>query len=95
MRMIVHFQLRRPSSVSPRGRASYAVRFVFSFIAMEFVLHYMYVVAIKDTKAWNGDTPFQLAMIGYWNLKVLWLKVRRNLLDASLNSIPNCSLHSC
>jgi membrane-bound O-acyltransferase GUP1_2 len=43
---------------------------------MEFVLHYIYVVAIKDTKAWSGDTPFQLAMIGYWNLLILWLKVQ-------------------
>jgi D-alanyl-lipoteichoic acid acyltransferase DltB (MBOAT superfamily) len=43
---------------------------------MEFILHYMYVVAIKDTKAWAGDTPAQLSMIGFWNLVIVWLKVR-------------------
>ncbi|KAF9514956.1 hypothetical protein BS47DRAFT_1372183 [Hydnum rufescens UP504] len=69
------WQLRRPHSMSAYARASYAARFFFSFIVMEFVLHYIYVVAIKDTKAWNGDTAFQLAMIGYWNLLILWLKM--------------------
>lgn len=42
---------------------------------MEFVLHFIYVVAIKDAKAWAGDSPFELAMIGFWNLIVMWLKV--------------------
>lgn len=45
-------------------------------LTMEFVLHFIYVVAIKDAKAWAGDTPFQLSMIGAWNLIVMWLKVR-------------------
>lgn len=35
----------------------------------------MYVVAIKDTSAWNGDGPADLSMIGFWNLVVVWLKV--------------------
>jgi hypothetical protein len=39
----------------------------------------MYVVAIKDTKAWQGYTPLELSMIGFWNLIVVWLKV--SLLD--------------
>ncbi len=42
---------------------------------MEFVLHFMYMVAIKDTKAWYGDTVSQLSMIGFWNLVIVWLKV--------------------
>lgn len=56
---------------------------------MEIVLHYMYVVAIKDSwatyhnasgklvkqMAWEGDSPFELAMISFWNLVVMWLKV--------------------
>ena len=43
---------------------------------MEFVLHFMYVVAIKDTNAWAGDTAAELSMIGFWNLIIVWLKVR-------------------
>ena len=42
---------------------------------MELVLHYMYVVAIKDTHAWMGDSPFELSMVGFWNLIIVWLKV--------------------
>jgi hypothetical protein len=36
----------------------------------------MYVVAIKDTNSWIGDSPAEIAMIGFWNLMVIWLKVR-------------------
>ena len=55
--------------------AGYLVRFVICFMTMEFILHYMYVVAIKDVRAWVGDTPSQVAMIGFWNLIIVWLKV--------------------
>jgi D-alanyl-lipoteichoic acid acyltransferase DltB (MBOAT superfamily) len=42
---------------------------------MEFILHFMYVVAIKDTRAWQGASPMELSMIGLWNLFIVWLKV--------------------
>lgn len=35
----------------------------------------MYVVAIKDSAAWEGDSPAEMSMIGFWNLVVVWLKV--------------------
>lgn len=44
-------------------------------LTMESVLHTMYVVAIKDAHAWDGDSPADLSMIGFWNLVVVWLKV--------------------
>ena len=47
---------------------------------MEFILHFMYVVAIKDARAWRGDSPFELSMIGFWNLMIVWLKVRSQLI---------------
>ena len=40
---------------------------------------FMYVVAIKDTKVWQGTNAAELSMIGFWNLIIVWLKV---------NSIP-------
>lgn len=61
-----------------RERLAYLARFVICFLTMEFILHFMYVVAIKDTKAWGGDTAAELSMIGFWNLIVVWLKVRSN-----------------
>lgn len=51
---------------------------------MEFILHFMYVVAIKDTKAWMGDTPAQISMIGFWNLMIVWLKVTIKLISAGV-----------
>jgi protein-cysteine N-palmitoyltransferase HHAT len=35
----------------------------------------MYIVAIKDTKAWVGDSPGEIGMIGFWSLMIVWLKV--------------------
>ncbi|KZV91266.1 MBOAT-domain-containing protein [Exidia glandulosa HHB12029] len=68
------WQMKRPVRIAPRDVASYALRFVISLLTMEVILHYMYVVAIKDARAWAGDTPAQLCMPGFWNLIVVWLK---------------------
>jgi D-alanyl-lipoteichoic acid acyltransferase DltB (MBOAT superfamily) len=68
-------QVQHPLKVSYRERAIYAFRFICSLLTMEAVLHTMYVVAIKDTKAWEGDSPADLSMIGFWNLVIVWLKV--------------------
>lgn len=64
----------RPTTIPLKFRISYAIRFLVSLLAMEFVLHFMYVVAIKDAKAWGDDSPMELAMIGFFNLMVMWLK---------------------
>ncbi|GJJ08164.1 hypothetical protein Clacol_002372 [Clathrus columnatus] len=73
------WQLRYSSLTEPETSRSavlgYAIRFIFTLLTMEFILHYMYVVAIKDTKAWYGDSPMQLCMIGFWNLIIVWLKL--------------------
>ncbi|EJU04994.1 MBOAT-domain-containing protein [Dacryopinax primogenitus] len=53
----------------------YLYRFIFCLVTMEFVLHTMPVVAIKDSHAWQGNTPVELALIGFWNLIVVWLKL--------------------
>lgn len=71
-------QLITPPTIPRRLIASYAARFVACLLTMELVLHSMYVVAIKDESrrgAWAGTTPFELSMVGFWNLIVVWLKV--------------------
>jgi hypothetical protein len=67
--------MKHPVAISWREKLSYGLRFVFCFLTMESVLHTMYVVAIKDAHAWEGDSPADLSMIGFWNLVVVWLKV--------------------
>ena len=68
-------QLRNPITITRREQLTYAIRFVVCMLTMETVLHTMYVVAIKDTAAWDDDTAAELSMIGFWNLVVVWLKV--------------------
>ncbi|KAJ7068615.1 glycerol transporter [Mycena amicta] len=69
------WQHRKPLNITGPTVRGYAIRVAVSILTMEFILHFMYVVAIKDTKAWIGDTPAQMGMIGFWNLILVWLKL--------------------
>ncbi|KAG2073070.1 MBOAT-domain-containing protein [Suillus decipiens] len=69
------WQLRCPIDIPMRVQTRYLVRFLVNLLIMESILHYMYVVAIKDTKAWQGYTPLELSMIGFWNLIIVWFKL--------------------
>lgn len=43
---------------------------------MELILHYTYVVAIsKASPNWSLYSPFQLSMLGFFNLHIIWLKL--------------------
>ncbi|KAF7191534.1 Glycerol uptake protein 1 [Pseudocercospora fuligena] len=70
-------QSRYPLSSTSRDRIiPYAVRFFLCLLCMELVLHYLYAVAIsKSNPDWNVFTPFQLSMLGYFNLHIIWLKL--------------------
>ncbi|KAI8074206.1 MBOAT, membrane-bound O-acyltransferase family-domain-containing protein [Gongronella butleri] len=65
----------RSSNITRRFVVTYALRFVAVLLSMEVMLHYIYVVAISKTKAWDGDTPLELSMIGYFNLTIIWMKL--------------------
>ncbi|CAR29423.1 ZYRO0G08294p [Zygosaccharomyces rouxii] len=62
-------------SISLRNTTVYAIRFAFCFLTMEVIVHFAYVVAITQRKAWYGDSPFQIFMIGLFGLTVVWLKL--------------------
>ena len=62
-------------SITFRRNILYGVRLIFCFLVMEVILHYIYVVAVSKAKAWHGDTPFQISMIGFFNLNIIWLKL--------------------
>ncbi|KAI8639354.1 MBOAT, membrane-bound O-acyltransferase family-domain-containing protein [Parasitella parasitica] len=69
-------QHRFPSSnLSKRYVVTYAIRLVIVLLVMEFTLHYLYVVAISKAKAWDGASPLELSMVGYFNLVVIWMKL--------------------
>nr|XP_018259356.1 glycerol transporter [Kwoniella dejecticola CBS 10117]OBR81514.1 glycerol transporter [Kwoniella dejecticola CBS 10117] len=69
------WQTRNPTNIPVKAKISYGVRWAFSILTMESVLHTMYMVAIKDSKAWLGDSPAEMSMIGFWNLVIVWLKL--------------------
>ncbi|KAF8151046.1 MBOAT, membrane-bound O-acyltransferase family-domain-containing protein [Crassisporium funariophilum] len=69
------WQHRRPIVLESHAKIMYIIRYVACYMTMEYVLHFMYVVAIKDKKAWLGDSPAEIAMIGFWNLIIVWLKL--------------------
>lgn len=70
-------QSRYPlSSISRQRIIPYAIRFGLCLLCMELVLHFLYAVAIsKSNPDWAVYTPFQLSMLGYFNLHVIWLKL--------------------
>ncbi|CDS09973.1 hypothetical protein LRAMOSA02650 [Lichtheimia ramosa] len=69
-------QIRYPSTkITRRFVITYAIRLAVVILVMELTLHYLYVVAISKAKAWDGDTPLQLSMIGYFNLVIIWMKL--------------------
>lgn len=70
-------QLKFPSpSISLSRTLLYAVRFLITLLTMEIMLHYIYAVAIsKSNPDWSHYTPFQLSMLGYFNLHIIWLKL--------------------
>ncbi|KAI9468514.1 MAG: MBOAT, membrane-bound O-acyltransferase family-domain-containing protein [Benjaminiella poitrasii] len=69
-------QSRYPSQhLSKMYTIIYFIRLVLVILLMEFILHYLYVVAISKAKAWEGASPLELSMVGYFNLVIIWMKL--------------------
>ncbi|KAL9131662.1 MAG: hypothetical protein Q9217_000473 [Psora testacea] len=69
-------QRYKPKSISWNRTIFYGIRFLLALLAMEVMVHFIYVVAIsKAQPAWEIYTPFQLSMLGYFNLHHIWLKL--------------------
>lgn len=88
--------MRSKNTLTWNSLGGYAVRFLACFMTMEFVLHYMYMVAIKDTKAWGGFSAAELSLVGFWNLIIVWLKVGGQVLmyfRQMTNPLISCYYH--
>lgn len=70
-------QLRYKSpTVTLQRTLMYAIRFGVVLLTMELMIHYIYAVAIaKSNPDWEIYSPFQLSMLGYFNLHHIWLKL--------------------
>ncbi|KAH0542950.1 hypothetical protein FGG08_002719 [Glutinoglossum americanum] len=71
------YQLRYPApSITAQRTLLYGIRLLITLLSMELILHYIYVVAISNSHPdWTVYTPFQLSMLGYFNLHIIWLKL--------------------
>jgi D-alanyl-lipoteichoic acid acyltransferase DltB (MBOAT superfamily) len=66
----------RPHSITTKRTTLYAIRFVVVLLTMEVMIHYCYMVAIFQVRPdWSQYTPAQLSMLGFFNLKHIWLKL--------------------
>ncbi|RKP12464.1 MBOAT, membrane-bound O-acyltransferase family-domain-containing protein, partial [Piptocephalis cylindrospora] len=72
---ITQIRLPRKELGNPWFTIKYAIRWVAVALLMELLLHYIYVVAISNTKSWSGFSPMQISMIGYFILNNIWLKL--------------------
>ncbi|KAI7865222.1 MBOAT, membrane-bound O-acyltransferase family-domain-containing protein [Mucor mucedo] len=69
-------QFQFPSkNITKRYVVLYAIRLVIVILVMELTLHFLYVVAISKSKAWDGASPLEMSMIGYFNLVIIWMKL--------------------
>jgi D-alanyl-lipoteichoic acid acyltransferase DltB (MBOAT superfamily) len=65
-----------PKSITFQRTLMYGVRFLICLLTMEVMLHFLYAVAISKAKpAWEVYSPFELSMLGYFNLHIIWLKL--------------------
>ena len=63
-------------SIDIQRTLMYGVRFILALLVMEVMIHFVYVVAIsKADPTWSLYSPFQLSMLGFFNLHHIWLKL--------------------
>lgn len=53
----------------------YALRWALDFLIMELLLHNIHAVALIRSSAWPALSPAEIGMVGYFNLKYIWLKL--------------------
>ena len=69
--------MRAPQvSHSRRDVAVYALRLGLAVALMEALTHYMHMWAINKAKIWRQFSPYEICLLGYWTLNIMWLKVR-------------------
>lgn len=71
-----HQMKHQPKNTTAQSSLTYTLRWLGVVFLMEVMMHCAHVVAIKDTKAWQGlFNSFEIFLVGFFNLKMIWLKV--------------------
>jgi D-alanyl-lipoteichoic acid acyltransferase DltB (MBOAT superfamily) len=66
---------KTPKTITVPSTIKYGLKWIGMVLLMEAMMHLFHVVAIKDTKSWQGFTSLQIFTLGYFNLNLIWLKV--------------------
>jgi D-alanyl-lipoteichoic acid acyltransferase DltB (MBOAT superfamily) len=66
---------KKKCSLFNKSIFKYFLRFLACFLLMEYLIHHIYVVAIKNSRAWSNFSTMDMFIMGYGNLKFIWLKV--------------------
>lgn len=53
----------------------YGVRLAACVLLLEVLLHAFHVSAIRDARAWRGFSALEFGVLGFWSLKIIWLKL--------------------
>jgi protein-cysteine N-palmitoyltransferase HHAT len=71
----MHQMRASPSSISWKGTTKYFFRWIAAVLIMEIMMHTLYVVSIKNSKGWIYLKPMETYTLGFFNLKMIWLKL--------------------
>lgn len=75
-------QFSQRKSIHFKSLAWYFIRWILALMLMEVMMHAFYVVAIsKSPLAWHDMTAFEISMVGFFNLKFVWLKVSKRFVS--------------
>lgn len=67
-------QLKNPN-VQLKATVVYGLRMLSCFLFLDILLHYCHVQAIKESRMFVNFTPLDFGMVGFFNLKIIWLKL--------------------
>ncbi|KAJ3321662.1 glycerol transporter [Boothiomyces sp. JEL0866] len=68
-------QMKQNKATNIKNVLLYTARWIAIVLLMEAMMHTLYVVAIKNAKAFKGFSSLEIYCLGYFNLKFIWLKL--------------------
>lgn len=68
-------QLRQPQPVSAANKLFYAVRLIGSLLLLETLQHYIYVMALKEERAWHNFSASEYFTLVFFSLTFVYLKL--------------------
>ncbi len=68
-------QIRNPIIIKWTETVKYFLRLFLCILCLEGLLHLFYVGAVRQSNHWDGLSFLSIFVVGYLNLKIIWLKL--------------------